>query len=175
MSALGPTAPAEGAAELPSVKKQTPESSPVPAPQKQAAGFPRAPTAPPKAAQAETRAESQPNGAGRVVRGRAWQTRKAAGLPVSQVQWTPAQERALAKVIRLDSERRVWVGSLEITELVRPAFAAGDFFCAPPGGRARARGARRRARGYELPLPGVSSPLAAHVRPKEGLLAQYQC
>jgi hypothetical protein len=33
--------------------------------------------------------------------------------------WTPAQERALAEVVSLDQVRRVWIGSLEITELLR--------------------------------------------------------
>jgi hypothetical protein len=33
--------------------------------------------------------------------------------------WTPAQERALAQVISMDHVRRVWMGSLEITELIR--------------------------------------------------------
>jgi uncharacterized protein len=33
--------------------------------------------------------------------------------------WTPAQERALAEVISMDHVRRVWMGSLEITELIR--------------------------------------------------------
>lgn len=33
--------------------------------------------------------------------------------------WTPEQERALAKVVSMDSVRRVWMGSLEITELIR--------------------------------------------------------
>lgn len=33
--------------------------------------------------------------------------------------WTPQQERALAQVISIDSVRRVWMGSLEITELIR--------------------------------------------------------
>ncbi len=34
-------------------------------------------------------------------------------------EWTPAQERALAQVVTMDSVRRVWMGSLEITELIR--------------------------------------------------------
>jgi hypothetical protein len=38
-------------------------------------------------------------------------------------QWTPAQERALAEVINMDHVRRVWMGSLEITELIRRQFA----------------------------------------------------
>ncbi len=38
--------------------------------------------------------------------------------PVS-AEWTPAQERALAEVISMDHVRRVWMGSLEITELIR--------------------------------------------------------
>ena len=33
--------------------------------------------------------------------------------------WTPAQERALGSLITMDSVRRVWIGSLEITELIR--------------------------------------------------------
>jgi len=33
--------------------------------------------------------------------------------------WTPEQERALAKIIKIDETRRVWMGSLEITELIR--------------------------------------------------------
>ena len=34
-------------------------------------------------------------------------------------EWTPQQERALAQVISIDEVRRVWMGSLEITELIR--------------------------------------------------------
>ena len=33
--------------------------------------------------------------------------------------WTPEQERALAAIINIDEVRRVWMGSLEITELIR--------------------------------------------------------
>jgi hypothetical protein len=33
--------------------------------------------------------------------------------------WTPEQEKALAKIINIDQTRRVWMGSLEITELIR--------------------------------------------------------
>ncbi|MDB6059435.1 MAG: hypothetical protein JWO95_3279 [Verrucomicrobiales bacterium] len=33
--------------------------------------------------------------------------------------WSPEQEQALASVISIDKMRRVWIGSLEITELVR--------------------------------------------------------
>ncbi len=33
--------------------------------------------------------------------------------------WTPAQERALAEVVSLDHAQRVWIGSMEITELLR--------------------------------------------------------
>ncbi|MBI5772776.1 MAG: DUF4912 domain-containing protein [Verrucomicrobia bacterium] len=38
---------------------------------------------------------------------------------ISGGQWTPAQERALAEIVTMDEVRRVWIGSLEITELVR--------------------------------------------------------
>jgi len=37
--------------------------------------------------------------------------------------WTPQQEQALAKIISIDETRRVWMGSLEITELVRRRLA----------------------------------------------------
>jgi len=33
--------------------------------------------------------------------------------------WTPMQEQALMKVVSVDEMRRVWMGSLEITELIR--------------------------------------------------------
>ena len=42
----------------------------------------------------------------------------AAG-PATVPQWTPAQEKALAEIVTMDSVRRVWMGSLEITELVK--------------------------------------------------------
>ena len=42
-------------------------------------------------------------------------------------QWTPEQDKALAKIICIDETRRVWMGSLEITELIRRRLAlAGD-------------------------------------------------
>jgi hypothetical protein len=45
------------------------------------------------------------------------------GLPepseFASTKWTPAQERALGSLITMDSVRRVWIGSLEITELIR--------------------------------------------------------
>lgn len=65
--------------------------------------------------------------------------------------WTPERERALAQMVTLDDVRRVWVGSLEITELIRrqlnqdvpgaapgessqPAPAAGLGVSSPGGG-----------------------------------------
>lgn len=33
--------------------------------------------------------------------------------------WTPAQEQALAELINMDQVRRVWMGSMEITEVIR--------------------------------------------------------
>lgn len=45
------------------------------------------------------------------------------GLPsvqaISAGRWTPEQERALAELVRMDAVRRIWMGSLEITELIR--------------------------------------------------------
>lgn len=44
------------------------------------------------------------------------------GLPAPEdirEEWTSAQEKALAQIVSMDQVRRIWVGSLEITELVR--------------------------------------------------------
>jgi hypothetical protein len=44
------------------------------------------------------------------------------GLPAPEEirsEWTPAQEKALGEIVSMDQVRRIWVGSLEITELVR--------------------------------------------------------
>lgn len=38
---------------------------------------------------------------------------------ISSRRWTPAQEEALARIVTVDKVRRVWMGSLEITELIR--------------------------------------------------------
>jgi len=37
--------------------------------------------------------------------------------------WTPAQEKALAEIVMLDQARRIWIGSLEVTELIRRQLA----------------------------------------------------
>jgi uncharacterized protein len=54
-------------------------------------------------------------------------TMGAKGLPepeaFASLPWTPEQERALASVVSMDSVRRIWIGSLEITELVRRQLA----------------------------------------------------
>ena len=50
------------------------------------------------------------------------------GLPgpreIKTGHWTPAQERALGRLLSMDQVRRVWIGSLEVTELVRRQLAA---------------------------------------------------
>jgi hypothetical protein len=48
--------------------------------------------------------------------------RAASGPPAK---WTPQQEQALAKIVSIDEVRRVWMGSLEITELIRRKLAHG--------------------------------------------------
>ena len=76
--------------------------------------------------------------------------------PWKPTEWTPAQERALAEVISMDHVRRVWMGSLEITELIRRQL----FQEAGPGG-APGLGAISSA----APMPpaetiiGISSPV----------------
>ena len=46
---------------------------------------------------------------------------RAASAPAAK--WTPQQEQALAKIVSIDEVRRVWMGSLEITELIRRKLA----------------------------------------------------
>ncbi len=65
------------------------------------------------------------------------------GLPdgqnISAGRWTPEQERALAELISMDTLRRIWMGSLEITEVIRRQLhqelfsAAAAQFGAPVG------------------------------------------
>ncbi|MGB8369317.1 MAG: DUF4912 domain-containing protein [Limisphaerales bacterium] len=69
------------------------------------------------------------------------------GKPVST--WTPQQEQALAKVVNIDEVRRVWMGSLEITELIRrrlareissPGVSSFSSLSSPFGGAGQPRG-----------------------------------
>jgi hypothetical protein len=65
--------------------------------------------------------------------------------------WTPQQEQALSKVVNIDEVRRVWMGSLEITELIRRRLAheisslgvssfGGSSLSSPFGGMGQAKG-----------------------------------
>jgi hypothetical protein len=47
----------------------------------------------------------------------------ASATPGTARVWTPEQEQALAKIINIDQTRRIWMGSLEITELIRRRLA----------------------------------------------------
>jgi hypothetical protein len=47
----------------------------------------------------------------------------SASQPGATRMWTPAQEQALARVINIDQTRHIWMGSLEITELIRRRLA----------------------------------------------------
>ena len=74
--------------------------------------------------------------------------RAASALPAK---WTPQQEQALAKIVSIDEVRRVWMGSLEITELIRRKLARDisslgvssfgiSSFSSPFGGMEQAKG-----------------------------------
>lgn len=65
--------------------------------------------------------------------------------------WTPQQEQALARIVSIDEARRVWMGSLEITELIRrrlsqeiSSFGVSSFgvssFSSPLGGVEKQKG-----------------------------------
>ena len=82
--------------------------------------------------------------------------------------WTAAQERALAQVISMDHVRRVWMGSLEITELIRRQAALE--FGALPGQElgAAAPGAPTSPMGEIGAMAGISSPGAEAAQPAKG-------
>jgi hypothetical protein len=95
--------------------------------------------------------------------------------PPAPSQWTPAQERALADVINMDRVRRVWMGSLEITELIRRQFAHElasmaaaqlEFPTSPAGAISSPWGGEQPARGFwfnvnaELIIYGATEPTA---------------
>jgi hypothetical protein len=79
------------------------------------------------------------------------------GKPGPSRVWTPEQEKALAKVINIDQTRRIWMGSLEITELIRRRLAqevtspVNAFGAGGPGAEAPS--------GF----PGASSPMGGEV------------
>lgn len=82
--------------------------------------------------------------------------------------WTPAQERALAQVISMDHVRRVWMGSLEITELIRRQAVLE--FGAIPGQEfgPAAPGAPTSPMGEIGAVTGISSPGAKAAQPAKG-------
>jgi hypothetical protein len=107
------------------------------------------------------------------------------GKPGLSRVWTPEQEKALARIINIDQTRRVWMGSLEITELIRrrlvqdvtspvsgfgaPDQEAGPSAMAPSGGAAGSSplgGEMERAKNFwfninaELVIYGATEPNA---------------
>ncbi len=89
---------------------------------------------------------------------------RANGTPVST--WTSQQEQALAEVVNIDDVRRVWMGSLEITELIRRRLAQeisslGISSLSSPFG-----GGREQSKGFwfnvnaELIVYGATEPTA---------------
>ena len=60
---------------------------------------------------------------------------RASGYKITDApggKWTLEQERALAAIITMDNVRRVWMGSLEITELIRRQLQHEMFSMPPP-------------------------------------------
>lgn len=65
----------------------------------------------------------QPDSAGEAAPGRPGMAAAPAAKTTASRVWTPEQEKALARIINIDETRRVWMGSLEITELIRRRLA----------------------------------------------------
>ena len=68
--------------------------------------------------------------------------------------WTPQQEQALARIINIDQSRRIWMGSLEITELIRRRLAHD---VTSPG-----------VSSFGISSPGISSPFGGKVEAGKG-------
>lgn len=81
----------------------------------------------------------------------------AAASPGPARVWTPEQEKALARIINIDQTRRVWMGSLEITELIRRRLA--QEITSPVAGFGPTAGIAAGPSG----IPNVSSPLGGQV------------
>ena len=75
--------------------------------------------------------------------------------------WKPEQQRALRRLIQMDSHRRVWLGSIEITELVRRQLEEEI-------AAIEARKMLGEIRPEEVPGLGISSPAGGEVpRPRK--------
>ena len=79
------------------------------------------------------------------------------------IEWTPEREQALAQMISMDSVRRVWMGSLEITELIRRQLPLGISsgeapLFSRPGAVAGVGVTGGAARAISSPLGGVEQP-----------------
>ena len=70
-------------------------------------------------------------------------------------EWTSEQTRALTRLIHIDSFRRVWLGSMEITELVRRQLEEEVASIAAAEAR---RAEPREGRGAKVPELHISSP-----------------
>jgi hypothetical protein len=83
---------------------------------------------------------------------------------VASAKWTEEQERALAAVLNMDAVRRIWIGSVEVTELVRRKWqqelfsAAAAQFSLPSSWSG--------ALGEISSISSVSSPFGVGQRPK---------
>ncbi len=76
--------------------------------------------------------------------------------------WTEEQERALAQLLSMDEVRRVWIGSLEITELLRRQLQRGLSSASLP----LSLSSLESGRGAAAPgLGSLSSPLGGEAQP----------
>jgi len=87
----------------------------------------------------------------------------SAGGSAPASSWTPAQEAALAQIISIDEVRRVWMGSLEITELLRRSL---EQEMSSQAIAALARGELTGGAGELGGLSSVSSPFGGEGRRK---------
>lgn len=82
-------------------------------------------------------------------------------------QWTPEQERALAEVVSMDHVRRVWMGSMEITELIRRQYLQELASMAAAALAAGGPGAAGAPTSPAEALGGASSPYGGEVPERE--------
>lgn len=80
--------------------------------------------------------------------------------------WTPEQERALAEVVSVDAVRRVWMGSMEITELIRRQYL--QELSSQAAARLGEVGSWSEAAGAAAGLSSLSSPFGGGGERRKG-------
>lgn len=92
---------------------------------------------------------------------------KSSPISGQRTDWSVDQERALAKIINMDHVRRVWMGSLEITELIRRQ-AMQELVANAAAALPRVGESAPTSPGGAIPGGAISSPSGIEQKPGKG-------